>query len=389
MGFQDDFSGERAARRGKAIPSRSCESEKVPTYRSRAGETPDDRTAPRQVHLHLDPRLRGDDNGLVEDDNAVIGDDAALVGDAAASAGDDDALVRTEIEAVHPEPVEGPPAADRSTSTSSARTEILQASAALPSSKTRHDGWTPDVRVKFLQALARTGNVRAAAHYVQRSRETAYALRRRDADFARAWNAALLIARDNAQDILQERAIEGVEEKIYYHGEEIATRRRYDSRLLLAHLARLDKLAERATVQRGAARFDDMLAAIAAEEDTAPMIAEPTADENADALAEDIAAQQMQTMRAAALADAAKPSPFDRPDDELASVYEASGAGIGAEPEHWTITQAEAATLRAEVPGLCLRSLEGDRGDGNDDMIAELIQRAMGKPERGDMENNL
>ncbi len=36
----------------------------------------------------------------------------------------------------------------------------------------------------------------------------------------------------------------GVEEKVFYHGEEVATRTRFDSRLLLAHLARLDKRAE-------------------------------------------------------------------------------------------------------------------------------------------------
>ncbi len=42
--------------------------------------------------------------------------------------------------------------------------------------------------------------------------------------------------------MLAERALEGVEEQVFYHGEVIATRRRFDTRLLLAHLARLDAL---------------------------------------------------------------------------------------------------------------------------------------------------
>uniref|UniRef100_UPI003594019D hypothetical protein n=1 Tax=Parasphingorhabdus sp. TaxID=2709688 RepID=UPI003594019D len=122
----------------------------------------------------------------------------------------------------------------------------------IPTRATRHDGWHPDLRVKFLEALARTGNVGAAAHYVQHSRQSAYDLKRRDPDFARVWLAALLLAREVAQDTLQERAIEGVEEEVFYHGEVVATRRRYDSRLLLALLARLDRVAEQIPAQRGA-----------------------------------------------------------------------------------------------------------------------------------------
>ena len=95
-----------------------------------------------------------------------------------------------------------------------------------------------------------------------------------------------MLAREEAQDKLQERAIEGVEEEIFYHGEVVATRRRYDSRLLLAHLARLDKIAEQIPAQRGAARFGDMLKAIGAGEDTAPLIATPTEDELAVLAAE-------------------------------------------------------------------------------------------------------
>jgi hypothetical protein len=97
--------------------------------------------------------------------------------------------------------------------------------ATTPSPATRHDGWHLDLRVKFLEALAQTGNVQASAYFVQRTRQSAYDLKRRDPDFARAWLAALVLAREEAQDKLQERAIEGVEEEIFYHGEVVATRR--------------------------------------------------------------------------------------------------------------------------------------------------------------------
>ncbi|MEH6662030.1 MAG: hypothetical protein V7679_10310, partial [Parasphingorhabdus sp.] len=44
---------------------------------------------------------------------------------------------------------------------------------------TRHDGWHRELRVKFLEALAQTGNVQASAYFVQRTRQSAYDLKRR------------------------------------------------------------------------------------------------------------------------------------------------------------------------------------------------------------------
>jgi len=57
---------------------------------------------------------------------------------------------------------------------------------------------------------------------------------------------------------------DGIEEEIWYRGEVVGTRRRYDNRLLLAHVARLDKLAEaNPGAQVDAARFDELLAGVA------------------------------------------------------------------------------------------------------------------------------
>lgn len=126
----------------------------------------------------------------------------------------------------------------------------------------RHDGWTEARKVQFLEHLAGHGDVRAACSVVGMSREAAYKLRRRDALFARAWSAALILAREASAEVLACRAIDGVEEEVWYRGEMAGTRRRYDSRLLLAHMARLDALAESGSASEDAARFDELVALV-------------------------------------------------------------------------------------------------------------------------------
>jgi hypothetical protein len=130
----------------------------------------------------------------------------------------------------------------------------------------RHDGWTAARKAQFLEALAGDGNVRAACARVGLSREAAYRLRRRDALFARAWAGAQLQAREIVGEVLGTRALEGIEEQVWHRGEVVGTRRRYDTRLLLAHMTRLDKLAEDQRACEDAARFDELLACIAGEQ---------------------------------------------------------------------------------------------------------------------------
>ena len=127
-------------------------------------------------------------------------------------------------------------------------------------------GWTPALKARFLDHLATKGNVRAACARVGLSTESAYRLRRRDPDFARGWAAALALAREACVQVLADRAIDGVEERVFYRGELIDTRRRYDARLLLAHIARLDKLVDEQAAGADAARFDELLARIAGED---------------------------------------------------------------------------------------------------------------------------
>ncbi len=135
----------------------------------------------------------------------------------------------------------------------------------LPATNARHDAFTPERRARFIDVLAEHGNVRAACAAVGISPEAAYRLRRRDFAFGESWQVALVQARAHVEQVLADRAIHGVEEEIWYRGELVGTRRRYDGRLLLAHLARLDRLAEEAVSPDRVERFDEVLAVAAGE----------------------------------------------------------------------------------------------------------------------------
>lgn len=149
-------------------------------------------------------------------------------------------------------------------------------------------GWTPERKALFLDRLSVHGNARAACRAVGLSAEAAYRLRRRDPLFARGWAAAIVLGRENTIQVLGERAVEGVEEEIFYRGELIGTRRRYDSRLLLAHLARLDRIADENTAGGDAGRFDELIAAIArvGGDDTIPSDRDRHIQDAADAARE-------------------------------------------------------------------------------------------------------
>lgn len=142
--------------------------------------------------------------------------------------------------------------------------ETTRPAAAGPQFLARRDGFSPERQARFLAALAHSGNVRVAAGQAGISPQAAYLARRRAGTFAAAWDAALVLARDAAEQLLADRALNGVDEPVFYRGECVAVRRRYDARLLLAHLARLDaRSAADGAAARRAERFDELLALIA------------------------------------------------------------------------------------------------------------------------------
>lgn len=114
------------------------------------------------------------------------------------------------------------------------------------SAPARRDGWTPFARRVFLEVLAETGRVSLGCECAGLTKQSAYALRARDPMFAAGWDAACELARAPLADALYEKAVDGVTETITKDGEIVAERHRFDSRLSIAVLHRLDKRCDRA-----------------------------------------------------------------------------------------------------------------------------------------------
>jgi hypothetical protein len=148
---------------------------------------------------------------------------------------------------------------------------LAEVSSRLAPADSRTDGWTPFARRLFLEVLAETGRVSTACEYTRLTRQSAYALRARDPLFAASWDAACELARQPLADALYEKALDGVTDIITKDGEVVATRHRFDSRLSIAVLNRLDKRCDRAE-ERGsrhlavAARWDECMNLIAADD---------------------------------------------------------------------------------------------------------------------------
>ncbi|WBX85706.1 hypothetical protein [Sphingosinicella microcystinivorans] len=118
----------------------------------------------------------------------------------------------------------------------------------------RHDGWTPKRRKTFLETLGETANVRAAALKAGKSACGVYALRRRDAEFARAWDDALSGAMDELEAIALDRVRNGVEKTVVRGSGTKVTIREYSDRLLMFMLSRRRPEAYAAKARRAASR---------------------------------------------------------------------------------------------------------------------------------------
>ena len=111
----------------------------------------------------------------------------------------------------------------------------LPAFTPVPRIKERHDGWTPERQRGFIEALADTGSVEAAARAVNMAERGVYDLRRQPGaeSFRAAWEAALQLGVARVEDVVMDRALNGVEEPVYSYGKLVGTRRKYNDRLLM------------------------------------------------------------------------------------------------------------------------------------------------------------
>ncbi len=137
----------------------------------------------------------------------------------------------------------------------------------------RHAGWSAANQRRFLELLSEGHGVETACRGVCLSPSSAYAFRNtaKGAAFALGWRAASLVARDSIAEQLLVRALDGVTETVV-RGDVRITRHRYDNRLALSLLARLDRQAESAAdADTKAARliaqdFEAYLALVGADE---------------------------------------------------------------------------------------------------------------------------
>jgi hypothetical protein len=126
--------------------------------------------------------------------------------------------------------------------------------------KSRHDGWTPARQRRFVLELARGAGPDAAARLVGKTRQTAYALRRRPgaAQFAAAWDAALAFAAEAslAGGAPPEGPFETIWVPRFYRGRLVGFVRREDARAAMRTLDGLDRLAAAMDAAPEAAKTD-------------------------------------------------------------------------------------------------------------------------------------
>jgi hypothetical protein len=89
------------------------------------------------------------------------------------------------------------------------------------------------VMTRFCEALADHGVVRYAAEDAGIDHTTAYKWRKRNAEFAEAWDAALEMSTQKLERVAFERAAEGWDEPVFYNGIECGAKRRFSDTLAI------------------------------------------------------------------------------------------------------------------------------------------------------------
>jgi transposase-like protein len=122
-------------------------------------------------------------------------------------------------------------------------------------------------RERFIAELKATANVSRSAAAIAINRRTAYDWRRQYPDFAEEWDQAIECAVDELEAEARRRAFTGVEEPVFYKGEECGYIRKYSDKLLelllKAHLP--NKYRESVKVEVSSKELEDAVARAAAQ----------------------------------------------------------------------------------------------------------------------------
>ena len=99
----------------------------------------------------------------------------------------------------------------------------------------RHDGWTPERQIAFVEALAECACVDEAARRVGMNPKSAYDLRKRPSamHFRDAWDAALDMTMLQVEQGAVKRSVHGVPRPIFYKGEQVGEWRHHDERMTM------------------------------------------------------------------------------------------------------------------------------------------------------------
>ena len=106
----------------------------------------------------------------------------------------------------------------------------------------RHDGWTGERRIAFLEALAAGHKVLAAARHAGMTPQGARKLKARAPVFARIWDETFAFLAAEIEESAIHRAIHGSERPVMSRGRQVATRVHYHDALVLRLLAARDPL---------------------------------------------------------------------------------------------------------------------------------------------------
>lgn len=98
--------------------------------------------------------------------------------------------------------------------------------------RVRHDGWTAERQNIFIESLAKTRCVRDASRMAGISWNSAYRHRKRCPAFRERWALALRRSETTIGEVAWKRAVEGVEEDVWYYGKVVGKRTKYANDLL-------------------------------------------------------------------------------------------------------------------------------------------------------------
>lgn len=92
--------------------------------------------------------------------------------------------------------------------------------------------WDDATKCKYLENLEANGQQGKAAKHVGTTSLRVTNERKADKEFDQAFQECILLFRESCEDELRRRAIDGVEEPVFYQGVETATQTRYSDSLL-------------------------------------------------------------------------------------------------------------------------------------------------------------